>query len=257
MTSADTAAQDQAVALSFPLELTAKKLDAGKIVINADLAPGTIALLSKAEGVSISIIDAETYENAAAELAKVKAVSKKIDEERKELTRPYDDAKAEVMAYVRPFTEALARVEGELKRGLIAYETEQENKRKLAEAEAAERARKAQDALQNRAEKAEASGHVEKAEALREQATTMVYAAPASVAAPPKVKGLSSKKTYTAEVTDLMELVKAVAEGRAPIKALQADQKFLNQMATAMKDDYSIPGTKLVIGTSLASRAAR
>lgn len=258
MTSAETNTDTNT--LSFPLKLTTNSLDAGSIVINADLAAGTLALLSgTGTNIQVSVNSPEDYASAADELSKIKAVAKQIDEQRKELTKPIDKEKQRVMDYVRPFTDALTRAESAFKSALINYDNEQERKRRLAEASEAERLRKEQEKIEARAEKAEASGKTEKADALREIASTNVYSAPAAIATaePLKVSGLSSRKVFSAEVTDLMTLVKAVAAGTVPIKALSADMTFLNKMAAALKDEYDYPGTKLVIGTSMASRAKR
>lgn len=252
--------QDQAEAttvLAFPLNLQTRALDAGEIVITSDLADGTLAMLAGIGDVKVSITDPESYANAAGELTQLKAVMKRIDEDRKELTKPLDDEKKRVMDYVRPFTTALEAVESAFKNALIAYDQEQDRKRQLAEAEEAERLRKQQDALEKRAEKAEARGHVEKADTLREQAATAVFAAPPAPAAAPKVSGISTRKTYSVKVTNLMDLVRAVAEGRAPLKYLAADIKVLNGIAGALKEDYEVPGTKLVVGSLMSARAAR
>lgn len=258
MNTADQPTQEQTTpALSFPLCLRTNALDAGRIVITSDLAEGTLAMIAGVGDVKVSITDPESYAAAAGELTKVKAALKRIDEDRKELTKPLDEEKRRVMDYVRPFTTALESAEVKFKTALIAYDNEQERKRQLAEAEEAERLRKQQDALEKRAEKAEASGKTEKAEALREQAATAVFAAPVAAAAAPKVSGISTRKTYSVDVTNLLELVKAVAEGRAPLKYITADLKVLNGIAGALKEDYDVPGTKLVVGSSMSARAAR
>lgn len=54
--------------------------------------------------------------------------------------------------------------------------------------------------------------------------------------------GLTRRVTWSAEVVDLMELVKAVAKGKAPLAYLQADMKQLNTQATALKKEMKIPG---------------
>ena len=257
MNSAETVTQETTGTLAFPIQLHTKALDAGSIVIEADFNEGTLALIAGVGDIKVNITNAESYSAAAVELAKIKAVSKKIDADRRELTRPLDDEKNRVMDYVRPFTTALERAETEFKNALIAYEKDQERKRQLVEAEEAERLRKQQAALDKRAERAEASGRDEKAETLREQASELTYAAPAPVAVPPKVSGISSRTTYNAEVTNLMDLVKAVAEGRAPLKYVMADMNVLNTIAKALKEDYSVPGTKVVARTSMSARAAR
>lgn len=245
------------VELKFPLQLSTKKLDAGQIVIEADLRKETMALIAgHGMDMKVTIRDQDDYKNAAEELTRLKAVLKDIDSRRRELTKPLDDEKKRVMDYVRPFTDALSNAENLIKQGLIEYEEEQERKRRLAEAEAEERRRKEQERLEARAEKAEAAGHVEKADALREQAATAVVAAPVP-AAPVKAAGISTRKVYSAECVDIKALAKAVVDGVVAPNAIQADQKFLNQMATALKDNFSMPGCKLIVSTSMAARAKR
>lgn len=275
-----TETQDQA--LHFPLAIKSEVVPAAEIVVQADLRAETLDLIGSAatmlrEKRAIVIASHDEYATAADELAKIKGAMKEIDERRKEITKPFDEKKKKVMDFVRPYTDALASAETLFKNGMIAFDEEQERKRQLAEAEAEEKRRKAEEALNKRAEKAEAAGHVEKADALREQAASTVVAAPVAFEAP-KAKGVSSRKTYSAEVTDLLALAKAAvaqslladakfdpatliqqiqahASHGVQIKAIQADDKFLNQMATALKDDFAYPGCKLSVNTSMAVRS--
>lgn len=273
--------QEQAEAttvLAFPLNLQTRALDAGSIVIESDLSDGTLAMLSANSTITIRIKDPQSYADAAEELAKVKGVTKRIEDQRKELTKPLDDEKKRVMDYVRPFTDALFRVEVALKKGLGEYDAEQERKQRLAQAEAEEKARKEQERLEKRAETAEASGKAEKADALREQASTLVYAAPAPMETAPAVKGLSKTKKYAGEVTDLLTLAKACvaqsllaeaggdpaklmqivtgyAQNPAPLKLITADTKVIGQMVTALKEDFKYPGIRVTADNTYSSRA--
>ena len=61
----------------------------------------------------------------------------------------------------------------------------------------------------------------------------------------------NSYKRYSATVTSLQDLVAAVASGTVPLEALLANTVYLNAQATALKDQYSIPGTTLEIKTVL------
>jgi hypothetical protein len=63
--------------------------------------------------------------------------------------------------------------------------------------------------------------------------------------------------TYSAEVTNLLELVQAVAAGQAPLEALQAETKFLGAQARAFKKAGQLyPGVMAVAERSIAARAA-
>lgn len=71
-----------------------------------------------------------------------------------------------------------------------------------------------------------------------------------------KVEGMSSAKYWKAEVTDLQELVLAVASGDAPLSLLQIDQPKLNQYVKAMDGAVSIPGVRVWKERSIRSRAS-
>jgi len=66
--------------------------------------------------------------------------------------------------------------------------------------------------------------------------------------------GVSYRDTYSAEVIDLMALVKAVAAGTAPIYFLQADQTALNGWARSSKGTLPLPGVKVNVQTIQARR---
>lgn len=236
-------------ALAFPL------------VIRADLLPETRELLINATAMAqqakhITIDDVPGYEVAAGELAKIKAAIKSIDEQRKAITKPLDDAKTQVMDYVRPFTTSLTDAEALIKGAMVRFNENQEAERRRQEAIAAEEARKQQEKLLAKAEKLEEKGKVEQADNLRDAAYSVV-AAPSAVVPNAKVAGVSTRHTYGVEVVDLMALVQAVAAGTAPIQALQADTKFLGTQAKAFKEAFNFPGCKLTKTAGIASRAAK
>lgn len=71
--------------------------------------------------------------------------------------------------------------------------------------------------------------------------------APRPVAtAPARVDGITHRDQWSAEVTDLMQLVQAVAVGRAPLTLVKADEVALNQMARALKQGMNVPGVRAV-----------
>lgn len=66
--------------------------------------------------------------------------------------------------------------------------------------------------------------------------------APSAVATQKAAETMTIKKYWYAEVTDLMALVKAVAEGRAAITLLAPNQKELNSLAVAFQDTTKVDG---------------
>ncbi len=99
---------------------------------------------------------------------------------------------------------------------------------------------------------AEAAGDRDLAERIVATPTVVTPPAPRAVfvppatttAPPPKVEGVAFRDNWSAEVVNLMALVKAVASGAQPITYLQANQTALNQVARALKDQLTIPGVR-------------
>lgn len=63
---------------------------------------------------------------------------------------------------------------------------------------------------------------------------------PAPVAAP--TVGRKPVVYWSAEVTDKMALVKAVAAGKVPLMALEANMTYLNGQAKLLKSEFAVPG---------------
>lgn len=125
------------------------------------------------------------------------------------------------------------------------------NERVRREREEQERlAREEQERLQReeqlqRAIELDESGQSEQAEAVLDEP---VYLAPVVIAAPapPKVQGQVAKVSYSAKVVDVKALIKAVADGRAPLAAIKVDDSYINGIARLDKENFSLPGCELV-----------
>lgn len=251
-------------------------------------ASSAIVLATKASNALTSandfVIDSHTmFELASEDLKQVKALQKEVEEKRTGITGPLNQAVKAVNDLFRSPKEYLEKAEATLKRAMVTWTTEQERLAAIAraEAEAAARAererlaaleREQQEAArkaQEEAQAAAAAGDQEaaqramaEAEAAQQQAavtamTAQVVTIAPQVVEPAKISGISGRVTYSAEVTDLMKLVKAVAAGTAPLEALQADAKFLGAQARAFKKAGELyPGVMAVAERSIAARAA-
>ncbi len=74
---------------------------------------------------------------------------------------------------------------------------------------------------------------------------------------PTKTKSTGKTVTYTAQVDDLFALVKAIAEGKAPIRCIQANIEFLDHSARLLeRSDQLFPGVQSIASHSIAARAA-
>jgi len=119
-------------------------------------------------------------------------------------------------------------------------------------AKAAEEQRKAEEI----ARKAARDAALETAQALQDEGleaqAEAVLEAPVvvprvEVAAPAMDSGTSLRTYYSAEVKDLLALVKSVAEGKTPLFYLMADQSKLDQWARLSKGAEAIPGVEVKV----------
>lgn len=203
---------------------------------------------------SVIIESQKDYESSSVVLRDIKAQYKSLDERRKAITRPIDDAKKQAMALFKPALDYLANAERHIKRSMLTYQQEQERIRRAELAKAQEAARREREKLEAQAARARQKGKEERAQAL-EQAADEVLSTPPPVAAPPKAEGISTRTTYSAEVTDIDALIAAVAAGTVPRETLQVNQKFLNQMARALKQNLAYPGVRVVATKNMGARA--
>ena len=69
-----------------------------------------------------------------------------------------------------------------------------------------------------------------------------------------KTDNLSTRKTYKANAIDKMALVKAVAEGRIPIMAVDANMTFLNNQARMLKNELKYDGVEVIEESGITYR---
>ena len=148
----------------------------------------------------------------------------------------------------KAFLDPLNEAEAAGKSARITWDNEQERLRKAeqdrldAEARAKEEKEKAK--LEAKAQKAEANGDAAAAEAIRERKEQVIVQAP--IAAPRTVEtaGIKKVKKWKAEVTDPLALIKAVAEGKAPIGLVMPNDQALQRQAVATRDTFHVPGVR-------------
>lgn len=179
------------------------------------------------------------------------------------------NAHAEICAAEKKLLDPLKKAEDEYGKKVKGYlmakaareAQEALQRRKEAEEEAQRKAvetQKAQDDERIKvAEQLQASGFKEEAEAVLSQEVPPVPVAPIIIAPVEKgevVSGQHLRKTYKFVVDNMTLLVQEVAAGRQPIAFLLPNQKALDQMATALKNELRIPGGHVVENSSLVNR---
>lgn len=194
---------------------------------------------------AVVVADAATYDIAGQTCKELTALEKRIQkyweedidrayQSHRSLTRKRDEM-------LKPVSERKVL----LKRQMGVWEDEQERVRRETQRVADEAARKmAEEQALAEAEAHERAGDSAAAAAVLEQP---MQPPPVAVrSAVPKGYGTFTRKIWRAEIVDLMALVKAVAAGKAPLQALEANMVFLNNQARVMNDSFSCPGVKAV-----------
>jgi hypothetical protein len=213
----------------------------------------SLALLAGAESFTITSVD--QYQASGNKLTEIKARQKELNELRLSLTRPLDQSKNRIVALFKPSVDRLTKAEGIIKGAMINFTREQERKRQEAEAKLRAAGERERERLERLAEEQRERGK----EKLAEKTDARAAAVPTLTVttAEPQVAGVSSRKTYRAEVEDLLALVRAVANGEQPLGFLDANYDELNRLARQDKEAFAVPGVKLLTDDIVVARAAR
>jgi hypothetical protein len=73
----------------------------------------------------------------------------------------------------------------------------------------------------------------------------------------PLGEATTSRTTYQAEVTDLFALVEAVARRQVLLTCLEANQAKLNELARRHRDEFNVPGCRLVKKAGIVMKRAK
>ncbi len=192
---------------------------------------------------TVKVISLETYQRAGAIVQDLLAYIRAVDIFMDPIVKAADAA----LKTARAQRDSLRNPALELKRTL-GVDMEGWNRAEL------DRQRREQERLAAEAQaEAQAAALIAADARGDENAVASIASAEAPVVAfappppePPKAEGVSYRTTWSAEVTDLLALVQAVATGQAPLKVLQPDSTVLNGMARALKDSLALPGVKTV-----------
>lgn len=231
--------------LAQPLEL------ADKPEVKA-LAQQAEDMLASAE--AFKIVSASDYQQAAVALKAVKARQKQLKTLRETITKPMLAALDAARDLFRRPESLLATAETMLKRSMTVYDEAQERERREAQRKLDEAAERERRRLAQQAERAAAKGQADKAADLQERAAMTV--APIAQQDKPAVAGISRREIWHAELIDLRALVRGVADGHVPLAALQANQKFLDGQARALRSELRYPGVRAVPERTIASGSA-
>lgn len=207
--------------------------------IEADVAP----ILANARAIAHSVVNQDGYDAAAAYLLRVKDIRKKLTDSLEPFVqtahRAWKDARKRVDAYYLPVDSA----EQIVKPAMANWWERQEQDRIQKQREAEEAAKKAEEErIVGQAIQAAENGSEAEAEAILDQP---VNVAPVILPGATQTKGVSVREVWGYEVTNLMDLVRAVAAGRVSIQAIRPNEVFLGQQARSLKGEMKVPGVRV------------
>jgi archaellum component FlaC len=215
-----------------------------------ELSTKDAVALAERNQISFVITNQNEYDRISEDLRTIKSRFKEIENQRKEITAPMDNAKKQVMDLFRKPLDLLEKAEKIIKSAMSEYTIAQE---KAAEAERKrlqELAEKAAEAerkkLQAKIEKAEATGNLAKVEELQTKKEEVTPIPVPFVA--PKIetpKGVSYKDKWTGEVIDINQV---------PREYLVANQSAIDKILQATKGTIQIPGVKIIYEKITVSR---
>jgi hypothetical protein len=209
-------------------------------------------LVDKAE--ALVIVTKEHHEAALVERKALTLLRRKIvehyNDSKKQASKLHKQIVADEKKLTAPIDAALRIID----RKADDYETKVERERREKERRLREEARKLEvDEKIDEAAQLEQEGETAHAEHVLESPVEMPAISVPSKAA--TVAGISKRKLYSAEVYDLMALLKHIVnEEPSHINFVQANTTALNGQARSLKESMSLPGVRLVTGTSRTVR---
>lgn len=173
-----------------------------------------------------AVTTAAQYQSGADDLKRVKSAQDDCEAERKKITDPLNKALKAANDLFRAPAARLAQIEQAIKSKLLTFKRAEEERTRERQRIENEKARKETERLQTIADKAAAKGQESKAEKFAGRAATVV--APVVIADVPKVKGLSERENWKAEILDKTKLAEEYKI---------ADEVKIGKLVRALKSD--------------------
>ena len=202
-------------------------------------------------------------EKAAVVLSAIKGRYKELDERRKQITKPLDEAKQRVMDLFRQPLDDLKEAESIIKKAISNFADEQERIVREAQRKLEEEARKKAEEERRRKEeqerqwrekqaKLEAEGKFEEARKAQEkadqralEAQSVVEEVVPLVMTNIQTKGISYREQWKAEIVDIDLL---------PREYMLPNQQALDKVAQATKGTIPISGVRFICNKIVASK---
>lgn len=209
---------------------------------------------------ALAIIDDASYLRGAELLKGIKALRVEVDEAFDPIVQAAFRAHRTACDQKRKAEAPLAEAERVIKARMVEWDDAQERARKAEQRRLeAEARRQEEESRLNLAAEMEREGKAFGDEALVREAHDLIEQPIVPVVAPvpkatPQVSGQHFTTTWSAQVTNLLELVRFVAAHPSHVGLLQANVPALNAQARSLKEHLAIPGVRAIPTKTVASR---
>lgn len=212
------------------------------------------ALSVRDEAQALQIVDQGSYDLAAAKFSAVSALEREITAHYAPMKQAAHDAHKKVCEAEKKMIGPVQEAKKILSRAIGAFDEDQERRRqeeqRRLEAEARRLAE--EETLAAAVEAEQAGAQPEEVEAVLSTPTLAV-----KIQAPPtyqRSSAVATREVWSAQVTNLQELVKAAAANPAYLIYLEANTTQLNSTARAQKSAFRVPGVRAACERIAAGR---
>jgi hypothetical protein len=199
---------------------------------------------------TLVINDDASMQIAGENLKKIKAAIKITEEKFEPSVSAAHKAWKTICGLRSSITDELSTIEKRIKFAMLGYQDKVAENQRIKQAELDAAARREEEKkkadLESRADRWEERGNTEKADALRDVATTVTVAPKVVAPAFNKVSGVHTRDNWVAVITD---------EKQIPRDYLVPNMTALNALAKATKGAMVISGVKFVNEKSISSRS--
>jgi len=176
-------------------------------------------------------------------LNEIADAKKKLEEERMAITRPLDQAKANVMKLFKPFQDRLSHADQTVRQTIRNYDRDVKRKQDEEQARLRRAALEAAEAeLEKKRIAAIDAGDFDTVDELEEVVPVVNEADVMPVVEPPKPKGASTVVTWKHRVIDASKI---------PIEYMMPNEKLLAALAKSTKGTQPVPGIEFYPDESL------
>jgi hypothetical protein len=205
------------------------------------------------QAVALAVIDQESADHAGKVISAIRSLRKRVAETFDPIVEAAHKAHRMAIAKRTEHDGPLANAEVLLKSRIGEWGALEERKRREEAARlAAEARRRDEEQRLAEAEALEAAGENEAADRALE-APPLPPPAPAATIKP-KVAGVSMRQVWHVEVSDLGALVKAIAEGKAALACIRADEGAIKKLVDATAGQTVPPGVRAWQAPAVAAR---